>query len=247
MVEACSAPDNRRMKLMERVAPPLARWRISRGRLSLGERRLIDRFLRPGMRVLDLGCGDGRVTRPLAEGGVDVVGLDIRQDVLLALRVGTGDGLPIGMLRADACAVPFPDRSFDAVIFAFNGLDEIPQESGRLKALAECARVLRPGGYLMFSSHNPLGALFSPWGFAGLELVRQRARYLFGRRYRLQYLPHPNGRRFYQARPGTVIAEAERTGLSLVLMMSNRLGLLRPRSLVRLCSEWPYYVFAKRR
>jgi SAM-dependent methyltransferase len=167
--------------------------------------------------------------------------------VLLALRNDAQDGPPTEILRADACALPFGDRSFDAVIFAFNGLDMIAPEPARLTALSECERVLRPGGYLIFSSHNPLGALFSPWGFVGLGRIRHRARYLLGRQYRLGYLAHPNGRRCYQARPETVIAQAERVGLSFALLMSNRLGIRRPRALVRLSSEWPYYVFVKLR
>ncbi|HCO03007.1 MAG TPA: hypothetical protein DIT48_06545 [Actinobacteria bacterium] len=45
--------------------------------LFKGEERIFQRFLRPGMGVLDLGCGSGRVTRPLAARGVRVIGADL--------------------------------------------------------------------------------------------------------------------------------------------------------------------------
>ena len=85
-------------------------------------------------RVLDLGCGTGRLLATVGGVGIDVsAGL---------LRVARGKGLAVA--RADAHALPFGDGRFDVVLAAnavFRHLDPP-------RALAECARVLRPGGRL---------------------------------------------------------------------------------------------------
>jgi ubiquinone/menaquinone biosynthesis C-methylase UbiE len=48
----------------------------------------------------------------------------------------------------------FSDRRFDVVVFSFNGIDYIPTDEARARCLLEVARVLRPGGRFIFSSHN---------------------------------------------------------------------------------------------
>jgi SAM-dependent methyltransferase len=74
----------------------------------------------------------------------------------------------------------FSDGSFDAIVFAFNGLDYLFPEEQRWKCLRECKRVLRPGGVFVFSSHNPRSIFVRPaWdrerlrAFAG-KLVSER-------------------------------------------------------------------------
>lgn len=100
----------------------------------------------PGRRVLDVGCGPGDDVREIAAhltpGGV-AVGLD-RSDVMLdvARRRSTGSPLPVDFRSGDACALPFPDGGFDAVR-AERTLVHVDDPA---LAVAEMARVLRPGG-----------------------------------------------------------------------------------------------------
>jgi SAM-dependent methyltransferase len=102
--------------------------------------------LAPGARVLDLGCGEGRHVHGLAMlPGVVAVGLDPDAASLVKARDGlatlAGAG-PAAFLRGSAYALPFADGAFDAVICSevLEHLDDYPA------ALAEIARVLRPGG-----------------------------------------------------------------------------------------------------
>jgi SAM-dependent methyltransferase len=112
--------------------------------------------LRPGERVLDLGCGAGRhAFECLRRGGV-VVALDhdpvelkgVRGLMAAMVEAGevpqTGAGLA---LRADALRLPFPDGAFDKVICA-EVLEHLADDTA---AMAELARVLRPGGVLAVS------------------------------------------------------------------------------------------------
>jgi ubiquinone/menaquinone biosynthesis C-methylase UbiE len=106
--------------------------------------------VRPGERVLELGCGDGGalVTLACAAGPAGhVAGLDLSPEMIR--RAGArlrraGLAGRTELLVADASAIPFADGSFDAVFMAFTlelfDTPEIPL------VLAGCRRVLRPGG-----------------------------------------------------------------------------------------------------
>lgn len=93
----------------------------------------------PGQRVLDLCCGQGNVSAALAAAGAEPVGVDFSPAMLAIAR----DRVPgVEFIEGDAQDLPFPDRDFDAVVCNF-GLVHVPDQA---RALAEVARVLKPGG-----------------------------------------------------------------------------------------------------
>jgi ubiquinone/menaquinone biosynthesis C-methylase UbiE len=102
--------------------------------------------IRPGMRVLDVACGTGVVARHAADavGDTAVTGLDVNEAMLAVARRVRPD---IAWRRGDAAALPFPDRSFDAVLCQM-ALMFLPDPGA---AVAEMARVAAPGGTVAIS------------------------------------------------------------------------------------------------
>ena len=111
-----------------------------------------DQFpIRPGDRVLDMGCGGGRHAYALYRQGAHVVALDrdageLRDvaGMFAALRPEVPAAATAHALRGDAYALPFADASFDRVIAA-EILEHLPADE---RAIAELTRVLKPGGLL---------------------------------------------------------------------------------------------------
>jgi demethylmenaquinone methyltransferase / 2-methoxy-6-polyprenyl-1,4-benzoquinol methylase len=103
--------------------------------------------LQPGERCLDLAAGTGVSTAELARSGAYLVGLDIS---LGMLQVGHRTRPGVRLLAGDGLALPFADASFDAVTISF-GLRNIVDTRA---ALAEMARVTRPGGRLVVSEFS---------------------------------------------------------------------------------------------
>lgn len=98
----------------------------------------------PGVAV-DVGCGTGLHAGPLRERGFEVVGLDYSADQLRLAR----DRLPVA--RADGRALPLPDRSVELAVSLLTHTDL----DGFDRLVAECARVLRPGGALVYVGVHP--------------------------------------------------------------------------------------------
>jgi hypothetical protein len=96
-----------------------------------------------GRRVVDIGCGDGALVRLMAREGAEVTGVD-NNPVQLAKAAATPSAGGETYVMAAGERLPFPDSAFNAVVI-FNALHHIPIEA-QGAALAEAARVLRPGG-----------------------------------------------------------------------------------------------------
>jgi SAM-dependent methyltransferase len=105
----------------------------------------------PGRRTLDLGCGEGRLSRDLKALDHDVVGLDRSPTMLAAGREVDAD---IETHLADAASLPFGDGSFDLVV-AFMSLQDIDDFEG---AIGEAGRVLGPGGKFCMAIVHPLNS-----------------------------------------------------------------------------------------
>ena len=141
--------------------------------LTACERLLFNTYLTPGMAILDMGVGGGRTTPYLSRKASRYVGVDYSDEMI---RLCRDKFPPLEFLVADASDLSaFADRSFDAIVFSFNGLDCLSPEPQRWACLRECGRVLREGGVFVFSSHNPRAIIVRPaWN-------RERLRAFAGR------------------------------------------------------------------
>lgn len=124
--------------------------------------RQVDELLRfaqvgPEDRVLEVGCGMGRFTLPLARRGVRIEGLDLSPVLLERLRAYDGEGFDIPLHAGDVLDPP-PELhgQFDVVLgfFVLHHLHSLP---GSFEGMA---RLLRPGGRLVFLEPNALNVLF---------------------------------------------------------------------------------------
>ena len=151
--------------------------------------------VRPGMKVLDVGCGRGEILRHCAKLGADAYGIDyapVAVDLAKQLIEHRADqdepndgarrqsaaaaesGAPgasegkIGVSQADAKSLPFPDNYFDRVLM-FDVVEHLyPWE---LEAcLAEVRRVLKPGG--AFIAHTAPNVWYDHYAYPWVRLVR---------------------------------------------------------------------------
>jgi ubiquinone/menaquinone biosynthesis C-methylase UbiE len=116
-------------------------------------RRLVDLVgIEPGQRVLDVAVGRGAVLFPAAERARpagEVVGIDLSAGMVRATGTAAEQrGIGAHVQVMDAEQLDFPDQTFDRVLCGF-GLMFFPDQA---RALAECRRVLRPGGRLGVST-----------------------------------------------------------------------------------------------
>jgi ubiquinone/menaquinone biosynthesis C-methylase UbiE len=104
----------------------------------------------PGMRVLDIGCGNGRFYPLLEKRDIQYTGLDSSPRLLHEAQ----NAFPTtSFIEGDATALPFPDRSFD-IAFSFAVLHHIPSDALRKKFITEAARVLEPGSTFVLTVWN---------------------------------------------------------------------------------------------
>jgi SAM-dependent methyltransferase len=113
--------------------------------------RLLD--LQPGMRVLDLACGHGRIANRIAARGCQVTGLDATPLFLdHARRDAAQRGVSVDYLDGDMRSLPWT-RHFDRVINWFTAFGYF-DDPGNRQVLTEIARVLKPGGRVVLDLMN---------------------------------------------------------------------------------------------
>ncbi len=147
-------------------------------------RRLRDAFaladVRPGMRLLDVGCGRGEILRHCMRLGVEAHGMDYavaaarmsREVVAAEVERAAADGAPLGarpgVLQADAKRLPFPSRHFDRVLM-FDVVEHLfPWELQQ--AYREIARVLKPGGRLVI--HTAPNRWYDAYAYPWVRRIR---------------------------------------------------------------------------
>lgn len=179
---------------MDLLPAAYADWRRSTlGRITdeLEQKLLLDRVgPAQGLRILDVGCGDGVLATTLAAAGAQVTGLDASADMLAAARRrADAAGVALELIEGEAEHLPFPDASFDVVLsvatLCFSGDPDRPVRG--------MARVLRPGGRLVLGElgrWNAWSAVRRVKGWLGSSVWRAAS---FRTRRELSVIVHQAG------------------------------------------------------
>lgn len=168
-----------RSNLQTYEAPEVAAHYAGLDYLTPCERMLFETYIPMGSAILDLGVGGGRTSSYLAERASRYVGVDYAAPMVQACQARFPG---LRFVVADAADLSaFPDASFDTVVFAFNGIDYVIPDQSRRSCFEHIRRILKTGGVLIFSSHNPRAVLILPrWNRERLQRMAQR--YSFGSR-----------------------------------------------------------------
>jgi demethylmenaquinone methyltransferase/2-methoxy-6-polyprenyl-1,4-benzoquinol methylase len=105
----------------------------------------------PGLAVLDVGCGTGTFLELFGEGGCEITGIDLSENMLEQARRRLGDTATL--VHGDATDMPFPDGAFDVVTF-FLMIHEV-EPATRRELLREALRVLRVDGRILIVDYHP--------------------------------------------------------------------------------------------
>lgn len=158
------------------VAEDYATWLPDTRAESPLDLALLDHFLTEvatggGGPVLDAGCGAGRMSRYLADRGCAVEGVDLSPGMVAAARRQHPD-LRFAVAALDD--LPFGDGTFAGVVLWYSTIHTPPADHGPL--LAEAARVLRPGGFLLvaFQSGRGVRDVAPAYRGFGHEIVLER-------------------------------------------------------------------------
>ncbi len=130
--------------------------------------------VKAGERVLDLGCGWGRVLKPVLDRKAKAVGFDISEQMLKLTKAHLKKNRhkPV-VVRGDGTRLPFADESFD-MVYSLLVLQHLSKENGK-EVFREVARVLRPGGvaYIRVPGRfAPENLLFSFLQFISIHIFR---------------------------------------------------------------------------
>ena len=221
------------------------------------EKHLFQKYLQPNSQVLELGVGGARVTPAIVAITTHYIGLD-HSDLMVStcqkklpqLRFEVGDAADLSR---------FKNQSFDVIVFAFNGIDELHPDEKRSQCLRECHRLLKPGGIFIFSSHNakkivelpdysnasPVQVIWRTFLSSYCTIIRifktGRSQYFwkgFGYRYRTNV---HGGIVYYMSSPEFFAKELKAHQFSLVETHSS----LYPRAIFKWNHPWYYYVARK--
>jgi SAM-dependent methyltransferase len=110
-------------------------------------------------RILDAGCGYGRIAIPLAARGYQVTGLDLSEPLVRSARTeARAQGVRLPLAIGSMTRLPFSDESFDAVICLWSAFYEVLDPAGQVLTLGGMWRVLSKDGLALIEGPVPPGA-----------------------------------------------------------------------------------------
>jgi ubiquinone/menaquinone biosynthesis C-methylase UbiE len=133
-----------RLRRVYEIAPPRVQKYLQ------AEIDYVRQYIKPGNRVLELGCGYGRVLATLTQDAAMAVGIDTSMASLKMAGHSLPGNAALGLM--EAVALSFADDCFDLVACVQNGISAFDVNQRQL--ISEAMRVTRPGGTVLFSSYS---------------------------------------------------------------------------------------------
>jgi len=131
-------------KVLENPTPPFRA-------LFDAESKYIRSCVPGNSKVLDIGCGNGRNIRSIVEMAKEIIGIDNDPKAVDDAKKNLADFSGVKIILADALNLPFPDKSFDVVIF----LDTlVNMKENKVQTLKEMSRVLTDDGKIIISVYS---------------------------------------------------------------------------------------------
>jgi len=106
----------------------------------------LKKYIKDGERILDLGCGNGRLFELFKDRNIEYTGVDFSEKLIEKAREKYGEHFQI----ADILSLPFPDNYFDS-IWSIAVFHHIPSKQLRLEVLKEMMRVLKENGKIIMT------------------------------------------------------------------------------------------------
>lgn len=134
--------------------------------------------LEPSAEALEIGCGLGRLVKPLSERIARVTGVDISGEMIERAREALAGRPNVRLLRTDGDLPETPDASLD-LVYSLIVFQHVPAKAAVSRYLAESARVLKAGGVLRFQADGRPERRFEPldtWHgvrYSAVELARE--------------------------------------------------------------------------
>jgi SAM-dependent methyltransferase len=137
--------------LAQRGAGEIWNWESPAGKLRWDRRvKMLSSHLKPGMTVLELGCGTGSFTRELAHSGADVIAIDVSPELLEIARANCS-AANVQYQIQNAYSLSYSDAVFDSVVGS-----SVLHHLEIVAALRDVYRVLKPAGTIYFTEPNML-------------------------------------------------------------------------------------------
>lgn len=193
----------------------------------------VKKHVRPAARLVDLGCGTGRLLRAMADYGCWCLGVDLSLEMLQVARARTVD---VALMRANLVDLRgIAPESFDAAACLFSTLGMLRGKDERRKAVEEAHRILKPGGVFILHVHN---RWFNAWN-------REGRRWLLSNAWKALWGKATAGDRLMPVHQGvanlTLHLFTRREACRLLRSVGFRIREVRPISLRedgRLCCAW---------
>jgi SAM-dependent methyltransferase len=144
--------------------------------LITADLRFVERHFREAGRLVDLGCGTGRLLIPFARRGFWVLGVDLSEEMLRVVgEKAAAAGVQVQRLKANLVELEgLRDQAFEYAACLFSTLGLIATRAARRRVVEHAYRLLRPGGKFVLHVHNRWFNWWDPQGRVWLltDLVR---------------------------------------------------------------------------